>query len=152
MAPRAQLAVVDVAQNSGAAAPRARGVPFRPGDDPRRNRGGRPRGIVSHIREQTDDGRELIDLLLRIARDEEQPMKIRLEAICDVLDRGFGRAAQGLRLEVEPQRPDIAAMSAEERRATLTELRGRLDRLLARPADVIDGAVVAEAEEEQPSS
>ena len=38
------------------------------------NHGGRPRGIVSKIREATDDGQEMIDLLLGTMRDDAEPM------------------------------------------------------------------------------
>ena len=67
------------------------------------NPGGRPKGIVSKIREQTDDGAEMVDLLLGVMRDATEPAKLRMEAAKDLLDRGFGRAVQTTaQLPVEP--------------------------------------------------
>jgi hypothetical protein len=47
---------------------------------------------VARIREQTNDGAELVDFLVQVVRDETEPTRLRIEAAGELLDRGFGRA------------------------------------------------------------
>jgi hypothetical protein len=64
------------------------------------NPGGRPKAIVARIREQTNDGAELVDFLVQVVRDETEPTRVRIEAAGELLDRGFGRAPIAAGVEV----------------------------------------------------
>ncbi len=70
----------------------ARGRPFSPGVSG--NPGGRPKGFVRRIREETCDGAELVDFMLSVFRDEREPTKTRVEAATWLADRGFGKPTQ----------------------------------------------------------
>lgn len=70
----------------------ARGRPFAPGVSG--NPGGRPRGFASYIREQTGEGRELVDFALGVLRDDTAPGRSRLDALRWLADRGFGRVPE----------------------------------------------------------
>ena len=65
------------------------------------NPGGRPRGLVKKIREETDDGEDLADFLLHVFRGEVEGVKLkeRLEAATWLADRGFGRPVQAMNIE-----------------------------------------------------
>jgi Family of unknown function (DUF5681) len=71
-------------------------IPWRPGQSP--NPGGRPRGLVALVREQTRDGAELVEFMLRVLRAKRQPMRLRMEAAAWLADRGFGKALQQMEL------------------------------------------------------
>ena len=60
------------------------------------NQGGRPQGLASYIREQTDDGVEIVALMLRVLRGQVRGFKPhhRLEAATWLADRGWGKATQ----------------------------------------------------------
>jgi hypothetical protein len=58
------------------------------------NPGGRPKGFVRRIREETRDGEEMVEHMLRVARDEDEGTKVRVEAYTWLADRGFGRPTQ----------------------------------------------------------
>jgi Family of unknown function (DUF5681) len=62
------------------------------------NPSGRPKGLVRSIREQTKDGEELVDLMLKVFRGEVEGVKLRdrIEAATWLADRGFGRPVQAL--------------------------------------------------------
>jgi hypothetical protein len=68
-----------------------RGRPFPPGKSG--NPGGRPKGFVAAIREATDDGLELVSLMLQVLRGELPGVRLRdrLEAASWLADRGFGK-------------------------------------------------------------
>lgn len=74
------------------------GKGFLPGQSG--NPGGRPKGLVSLVRERTRDGEALVECALKLLRGEEvlPGRKPRLEdvrwAIEWLADRGFGRAVQ----------------------------------------------------------
>ena len=97
-----------MAQNSAISAPRPiRGRPFPKGVSG--NPGGRPRGFVRAIREETADGSELVTFMLRVLRGRVRGVRLRdrLEAATWLADRGFGRPT----LMVEPQ-PDVGELLA----------------------------------------
>jgi hypothetical protein len=78
-------------------------IPQRPGNPAwlpgvSGNPGGRPKGIASLVREQTGDGADLIDFLVKVLHNKRQPMRLRLEACTQLLDRGFGKALQQVEL------------------------------------------------------
>jgi hypothetical protein len=74
------------------------GRPFAKGQSG--NPGGRPRGVVRTIREQTRDGEELVTFMLRVFRGEvaDAHLRDRLEAATWLCDRGFGKPTQGVEL------------------------------------------------------
>ena len=88
----------DVAQNSGGTAPAPRGRPFLKGQSG--NPGGRPRGLVRAIRDQTREGDELVAFVMRVFRGEVEGVRLRdrLEAATWLADRGFGKPTQGVEL------------------------------------------------------
>lgn len=65
---------------------------------PSPNPGGRPKGVAALVREQTADGADLVDFLLKVLHNRRQPMRLRLEACAQLLDRGFGKALQQMEL------------------------------------------------------
>jgi hypothetical protein len=58
------------------------------------NPGGRPKGLVRRIREETRDGEELVDYMLAVLRAEGESTSPRVEAASWLADRGFGRPQQ----------------------------------------------------------
>ncbi len=79
-----------------------RGRPFTPGVSG--NPGGRPKGahrFASLIRKHTRHGRELIDLALRVMRDEQTPLRDRLRAMEFLTERMLGRAVQAVDLATQ---------------------------------------------------
>ena len=65
------------------------------------NPNGRPKGgagLASLVREQTKDGAELVEFMLRVMRSKRHPLRYRLEAIQWLADRGFGKALQQMEL------------------------------------------------------
>ncbi len=55
------------------------------------NPGGRPKGLARFIREQTRDGEELAEFMLRTLRNRKAPLRNRMEAATWLADRAFGR-------------------------------------------------------------
>jgi len=64
------------------------------------NPGGRPRGLVRAIRDQTREGDELVAFVMRVFRGEVEGVRLRdrLEAATWLADRGFGKPTQGVEL------------------------------------------------------
>jgi hypothetical protein len=92
------------------------------------NPGGRPKGLVRRIREQTGDGEELVEYMLGVFRDEGESTKTRVEAASWLADRGFGRPQQTTLIEeaepaIMPSELDEEEIAAEMRRR-LRELEG----------------------------
>ncbi|MCL0055420.1 hypothetical protein M1N56_06075 [Dehalococcoidia bacterium] len=70
------------------------GKPFAPGVSG--NPGGRPKSLASYIRETTDGGREMVDLMVAVMRGEavggKKPrIRDQMDAAGWLMDRGFGR-------------------------------------------------------------
>ena len=95
------------------------------------NPGGRPKGLVRRIREETDEGAELVDYMLGVFRDESESTRTRVEAASWLADRGFGKPQQTsliASVDAAQQEPEL---THEERRARYLELRAKLDASLA---------------------
>jgi len=65
------------------------------------NPGGRPKGLVKKIREETDDGEQIADFVLHVFRGEVEGVRLkdRVEAATWLADRGFGRPVQAMNIE-----------------------------------------------------
>jgi hypothetical protein len=106
-----------VAQNSIRTAPtHSVGRPFPKGVSG--NPGGRPKGLVRRIREETNDGEELVEYMLGVFRDPAAPRRDRTAAATWLADRGFGRPTQTvLNTPAAPQvssREDVRSLADEE--------------------------------------
>jgi hypothetical protein len=87
--------------------------PWKPGESG--NPGGRPKGLMTLVREKSSDGDEIVEILLSIARgtlsvrvgDSDFPptVKERMEAIRELLDRGWGRPTESLEIAGIADRP-----------------------------------------------
>jgi hypothetical protein len=110
-----------VTQNSvESARPPRIGRPFEKGVSG--NPGGRPRGLVRRIREQTRDGEELVDYMLAVFRDETASTRDRVAAGTWLADRGFGRPTQTtatLNVPDVPAGRDLRELSDEELKALI---------------------------------
>ncbi len=61
------------------------------------NPGGRPKGLQKRVRQACgQDGKALVEMLLKIAHDTEESTRNRLVAIKELLDRGWGKPVQEL--------------------------------------------------------
>ena len=70
------------------------GRPFLPGQTG--NAGGRPKSLANYIRETTDGGREMVDLMVQVMRGEivngkTPKIKDQIYAASWLSDRGFGK-------------------------------------------------------------
>jgi len=103
--------------------------PFTPGVTPLAGREGRAAPAVSlarAVRELTDDGRVLIEVLAEILVDPDASRRDRTEAAKVLLDRGFG-APLRTELQIQAQASDAHALEA------------LADGELARLADMLQG-------------
>jgi hypothetical protein len=128
-------------------APRRRGNPgMRPGA-PSVNPSGRPKGaagLAKYIAEQTNGGRELIDRLLGIVRDEDAPIREVTGALAMLLDRFVGKplaTTEVLALaRVEHATVGLpagwASFSPEQRRSFLDDVEARAI-AAAKPANAL---------------
>ena len=83
-------------QNNAPATGGVTGKGFMPGQSG--NPGGRPKGLARRIREQTQDGAEIVDFMLAMFRDPAASARDRREAAEWLTDHGFGKATQSLEL------------------------------------------------------
>ena len=88
---------------------------------PRRRGAGRPKGALNKSTRQIKQlaqgyGAEVIEGLMAIFRDEEQPANFRVMAGREVLDRGYGKATQGHKLESASY--DLSRLNDEQLRTT----------------------------------
>jgi hypothetical protein len=79
--------------------------------------------LAHNIRVGTHNGERLLAVLMRIAFDEQEPSPVRLQAIGQMLDRGFGKAPVILQIDTDDASP--------LRRFTLNELLGLEAKALA---------------------
>jgi hypothetical protein len=82
---------------------------------------------VRRIREETGDGEELVDYMLRVFRAEGESTKTRVEAASWLADRGFGRPQQTTlvgTVDEEASHSPYAHLSDEELKAKLRLLEG----------------------------
>ena len=86
------------------------------------NPGGRPR-MTEDMRDMQERARavgpEAIDILLSIARDEGAPPSARVSAASSILDRGYGRAPQGLSVNINGPEMSLAEILASMPRSDL---------------------------------
>jgi hypothetical protein len=62
------------------------------------NPGGRPKGLAALVRQETQDGAELVAFMLRVLRSKRTPLRQKMEAVAWLADRGFGKALQQMEL------------------------------------------------------
>src|SRR5690349_17454127 len=113
------------------------------------NPSGRPksRGLVASIRRATGDGKELVDLSLKIMRDPKSSNAEKQRAVDFLADRGWGKATQIIEADVTaqthhsgPQVLDVETLPTEKLLRLFRVVRDIRD---AVPATVVEGEVVA---------
>ena len=101
------------------------------------NPSGRPKSLALHIRQQTENGRELVDILLSAARGREDDLRWgeRLKAIEMLLDRGgFPKVIAEPGIDIpDVVGNDLMGQLTDEEIIVLVRARARLN-LLARPS------------------
>jgi hypothetical protein len=127
------------------------GRPFQPGEDPRRNTGGRPRGLATRVRAAVVDGDKLVLFYLRVFRGESEvnggspvSLRDRLAAAEWLASRGWGKPRMEM-LEEAEQEPTkemvIEAIAAEIRQMPERERGIMLAWLEKRKRDILDAEV-----------
>ena len=102
------------------------GRPFKNGRSG--NPGGRPKGLARRIREQTDDGADLVVYMVEVFRDETASRRDRMQAATWLADRGFGKPVQTLRAEPEGEsrQLELESMPTAELLRQQAEIRARI--------------------------
>ena len=85
------------------------------------NPGGRPKGLSRRVREIVgQDGEAIIECMFSVMNNESERTADRLEAAKWLSDRGFGRAIQGLEIDVAQRGYlDVTQVSTEDLEALL---------------------------------
>ena len=101
------------------------GKGFLPGQSG--NPGGRPKGLARRVRELVgEDGEAIVQFLVETMHDSSARRRDRLEAARLLADRGWGRPAQALEIELElaNQQPalDVRRLSSEDRETMISIL------------------------------
>ena len=94
------------------------------------NKAGRPKGfagLAAMIREETSDGRELVDFAVKVFRGNSYPVRERWLAHAWLSDRGFGKPIMAIDLQarvgqVAAQSPVDFALLNEEQMAAFGQL------------------------------
>ena len=68
------------------------------------NPGGRPVGFREQIKESTSEGKELVEVVLGVLRDQTASNRERMEAAIWLADRGFGKPTVDIALEPSEDR------------------------------------------------
>jgi hypothetical protein len=94
------------------------------------DRGGRPQSLAVNIRAKVgDDGDALVCELLVIAKDRRRSAWGRVQAIRELLDRGFGTSPQIVKIEpgTEDRQRFLLRFATDEELTVMEELNNRLE-------------------------
>jgi hypothetical protein len=88
------------------------------------NPGGRPKGLARRVRDLVgDDGYAIAEFMFGVMADQSARTSDRIEAAKWLADRGFGRAVQGLEIEMSRTLAlDLSVFSIEDMEAMLAIL------------------------------
>ena len=96
------------------------------------NPGGRPRGLAAYVRENTGDGKEMVDLMATIMRGETidgiaPRIRDRMEAASWLADRAFGKPTTQIEATSRSMSVDmtLSEMSSDKLVALLQASRGQ---------------------------
>ena len=96
------------------------------------NPGGRPRGLAAYVRENTGDGKEMVDLMATIMRGETidgiaPRIRNRMEAASCLADRAFGKPTTQIEATSRSMSVDmtLSEMSSDKLVALLQASRGQ---------------------------
>jgi hypothetical protein len=99
---------------------------FKPGVSG--NPGGRPVGLSQLIRSKTDDGNELVEMMLQVFRGElGEDVRARVQAASWLSDRAFGRPRP-----MSEMPPESAHAYSVDGKDPVEELKAKLDAIRAR--------------------